>query len=170
MVAHNPPADPTVHDDLAIIRLAQPLPPTVPIPPIFTGKLQGSTLLLISHGGSTTLISMGENMAEVVMPDSAGRAATYMFDFDGPDLSSNRFGRPLPINGTLGAQREAALVVGDSGSAAFVHRDGRWWLAGVNGFRISFGMARESTDFGVTGGGTVLAPHIDWIRSVTSAG
>ena len=169
MVAHNPPADPTTHHDLAIVRLADPLPEAVPVPPVFTGDLSGRTLTLVSHGGSTTLVSTGENVVDVIMRDDLGRPATYLFDFDGPDLSSNRFGPPMRVHGTIGAQREAALVGGDSGSAAFVFFDGFWWLAGVNSFRITFkSPPPDPGGFGVAGGGVVLATHTDWIQSVLS--
>lgn len=170
MVAHNPPADPTTHHDLAIVRLADALPEAVPVPTVFTGDLSGRTLTLVSHGGSTTLVSTGENVVDVVMRDEFGRPATYLFDFDGPDLASNRFGPPMRVHGTIGAQREAALVGGDSGSAAFVFFDGLWWLAGVNSFRVTFKNPPEPGGFGVAGGGIVLATHADWIQSVVGMG
>lgn len=170
MAAHNPAKDPTAHCDLALIRLADPLPESVPIPPVFTGDLAGRTLTLVSHGGSTTLVSVGENMADVLFPDDLGRPATFLFDFDGPDLSTNRLGPGLRVNGTLGAKREAALAGGDSGSAAFVFADGLWWLAGINSFRMTFNTPPDAGGYGVAGGGIVLGTYTDWIQSVIGAG
>lgn len=170
MKAHNPPSDPTAHHDLAIVRLADPLPDAVPIPPVFTGELARRTITLVSHGGSATHITLGENVVDVTFPDEAGRPATFLFDFDGPDLSSNRFGPALSGHGSLGPRREAGLTGGDSGSAVFVYADGAWWLAGINGFRLTFGPNPPADGYGTAGGGVVLSTHLDWIRSVLGQG
>ncbi|WP_159604878.1 trypsin-like serine peptidase [Hydrogenophaga sp. PBL-H3] len=162
--AHNSPGDPSVHADLAIVRLATPAPSAMPVARVFTGPVLGRVLTLVSHGGSTTLFTTGENRADVVFPDFLGRPATYLFDFDGPDLASNRLGPAVPANGTLGAEREATLANGDSGSAAFVRVDGRWYLAGVNTFNISFGAAGGARVAGTGGGGVVLGEQLEWIR------
>lgn len=168
--AHNTPGDPSVHGDLAIVRLAQPAPASIPTARLFSGPLLGRVLTLVSHGGSTTLYTTGENRADVVFPDFLGRPATYLFDFDGPDLSSNRLGPPVPANGTLGADREATLANGDSGSAAFVRFDGQWYLAGVNTFSITFGASGGGAAMaGRGGGGVVLGDHAAWMREVLSA-
>lgn len=165
--ANNTPGDPSVHADLAIVKLAQPAPASLPVARVFTGPVLGRVLALVSHGGSTTLLTTGENRADVVFSDFLGRPATYLFDFDDPDLSSNRLGPPVPANGTLGSDREATLANGDSGSAAFVQFDGRWYLAGVNTFSITFGTAAGSPQAPARGGGgVVLRGHADWIRDV----
>jgi hypothetical protein len=144
--ANNTPGDPSVHADLAIVRLAQPAPASIPLARLFPGPVLGRVLTLVSHGGSTTLYTTGENRADVVFPDFLGRPATYLFDFDGPDLSS------------------------DSGSAAFVRFDGQWYLAGVNTFSITFGTPGGSAQMaGKGGGGVVLADHAAWMREVLSA-
>lgn len=168
--AGNPPGDPSVHADLAIVRLDRPAPPALRPAQLFGGPLLGRVLTLVSHGGSTTLITTGDNRADVVFADALGRPATYLFDFDGPDLGSNRLGPAVPVNGSLGAQREATLVNGDSGSAAFVQIDGQWGLAGINTFEINFGAGpAERGAHGSGAGGVVLAGHKDWIRSVVTA-
>lgn len=166
----NAPGDPSVHADLAIVRLDRPAPKGLPLARIFPGALLGRVLTLVSHGGSTTLITTGENRADAVFADVLGRPATYLFDFDGPDLDSNRIGPPVPVNGSLGARREATLVNGDSGSAAFVQIDGQWWLAGLNTFEINFGAgptARSAPGSGA--GGIVLSEHQDWLREMMNA-
>jgi len=168
--AGNQPGDPSVHADLAIVRLDRPAPAALQPVQLFGGPLLGRTLTLVSHGGSTTLVTSGDNRADVVFADALGRPATYLFDFDGPDLGSNRLGPAVPVNGSLGAQREATLVNGDSGSAAFVQIDGQWGLAGINTFEISFGAGpTERGAYGSGAGGVVLAGHKDWIREVVSA-
>jgi secreted trypsin-like serine protease len=168
--AHNVPGDPSVHADLAIVRLERRAPKGLPAARIFPGAVLGRVLTLVSHGGSTTLITTGENRADAVFADVLGRPATYLFDFDGPDLGSNRIGPPVPVNGSLGARREATLVNGDSGSAAFVQIDGQWWLAGLNTFEISFGAGPAARGAAGTGaGGIVLSGYQDWIREVMDA-
>lgn len=168
--ANNAPGDPSVHADLAIVRLVQPAPASMPVARVFMGPVLGRVLSLVSHSGSTTLLTTGENRVDVVFADFLGRPATYLFDFDGPDLTSNRLGPQVPANGTLGATREATLANGDSGSAAFVQFDGRWYLAGVNTFSIAFGApAGEPRLGGSGGGGVVLSEHMGWLRELLSA-
>ena len=152
----NLPGDPSVHADLAVVRLAHPAPPSL-LPALpFDGALLGRILKLVSHGGSTTLATMGENRVDVVFSDRRGQAATYLFDFDGPDPSSNLLGPADATTATLGPGREASLIKGDSGSAAFTEVDGQWWLAGVNTFQVHIGRGRGA-------GGVVLAPFRSWI-------
>lgn len=163
----NPPGDPSRHADLAIIKLAQAAPITLPAYSIHRGSLLGHVLSFVSHAHSSTLATTGANRVDVVFNDLAGVAQTYLFDFDGPDLSTNRIGAHVPANGTLGGQLEAGLVSGDSGSAAFLQIDGQWKLAGINSFSATFaaGPATQGA-FGTGGGGIVLAAHQAWIQSV----
>jgi hypothetical protein len=68
---------------------------------------------------------------------------------------------------TLGANREASLVQGDSGSAAFVKVNGQWELAGINTFEAFFaGGPTVSGAYGTGGGGVVLSSYLPWITSV----
>lgn len=163
-VPFNPPADPSVHNDIALLRLDKAAPAGVPPARIFGGTLLGRNITLVSHGGSTTLQSVGENRVDHVFTDFLGQPATYLFDYDGPDLSTNRLGPAVPVNGSLGARREATLVSGDSGSAAFVQFDGQWWLGGVNSFQLSIGGAGSGA-FGSAAGGVVLSGLQEWLRT-----
>lgn len=167
-VPANPPADPSVHADIALVRLERAAPAGVTPARIFGGSLLGRNITLVSHGGSTTLITVGENRVDHVFNDFLGQPATYLFDYDGPDLASNRLGPPVPVNGSLGTRREATLVSGDSGSAAFVQFDGQWWLAGVNSFQLSIGGAGSGA-YGSAGGGVVLAAQQAWLRAAMAA-
>lgn len=172
--ALNIPGDPTIHGDLAVVKLAQPVPDTwVPLP-IFNGPLLGRTITLVSHHASTSLITVGENQVDVVFNNTLGRPATYLFDYDGPDLASNLLGPAVPANGTLGAQREATLGNGDSGSAALLWFNDRWWLAGINAFQLQ--MTRKPAAPGAppppgpvqgqAAGGVVLGEQLAWLRQV----
>lgn len=164
----NPPADPSVHGDIALLRLEKAVPPSVTPARVFGGPLLGRTITLVSHGGSTTLMTVGENRVDHVFNDFLGQPATYLFDYDGPDLSSNRLGPAVPANGSLGTRREATLVNGDSGSAAFVQFDGQWWLGGINSFQLSIGGAGSGA-YGSAGGGVVLAAQQAWLRAAMAA-
>jgi hypothetical protein len=156
----NVPGDPTVHSDLAIIKLSSDVPFNVPVCQIFTGSLLNRDLNFVSFGGSTTTRTTGENMVDRIYVDGAGTPQTYLFDYDGPDLSSNWLGA-----GTLGENREAALVGGDSGSAAFVNVNGQWKLAGINTFRVTVALGTRGI-VGTGGGGVILSSFLPWVTSV----
>jgi secreted trypsin-like serine protease len=156
--------DPTNHADLAIIKLASDVPVGVSAYSLFTGNMQNKDLSFVSYAGSTTSMTTGENIADHLYMDSANTAQTYLFDFDGPDSTTNYLG-----GGTLGANREASFVHGDSGSAAFVNVNGQWQLAGINTYEAFFtGGPQTSGAYGTGGGGVVLSSYLPWITSVTA--
>jgi hypothetical protein len=157
--------DPTIHNDLAIIRLANAPDTVVPSYSLFTGDLLGADLNFVSFGNSSTIKKTGENIADLLVSNAANTNKNYIFDFDGPDLSTNVLG-----GGSLGANREATLVSGDSGSAAFVNVNGQWQLAGINTFEafVSGGPTTPGA-YGTLGGGVALAGYSSWISSVVAA-
>jgi secreted trypsin-like serine protease len=161
----NVPGDPTNHDDLAIIKLASPVSPDVPVFDIYAGSMQSKDLTFVSYAGSTNTKRTGENIADVLFADTAGIKEVYLFDFDGPDLTTNRTG-----GGTLGANREASLVGGDSGSSAFVNVNGVWKLAGINTFSATFAAGpADAGAFGSGGGGIIVSAYSPWIDSIVAA-
>ncbi|WP_147321342.1 trypsin-like serine protease [Rhodoferax lacus] len=163
--AGNVAGDPTNHNDLAIIRLSGAVGSNIPFYNLYSGNLQGADLNFVSYAGSTTAKTTGENIADVLYTNAAGTNKTYIFDFDGPNQSTNVMG-----GGTLGANREASLVNGDSGSAAFVSVNGQWQLAGINTFEATFaGRSTTPGTYGTGGGGVVLAGYSPWINSVITA-
>lgn len=168
--AGNLAGDPTVHGDLAIIRLADAAPTDLGAYSLYTGDLYHQTISMVSHGGSITQATTGANRVDLLFADAAGQDQTYVFDRDGSALSSNMIGADVPANGTLGEGVEAGIVNGDSGSAAFVYVNGGWQLAGINTFSLLFaGGSTTQGDVGTGGGGIVLASQMDWIQSVISA-
>ena len=168
--AGNLPGDPTNHSDLAIIKLAGTVGVDVPFYNLYGGNLLGADLNFVSYAGSSTVKKTGENMADALFTNAAGSNQTYIFDYDGPDLSSNQIGPNISRNGTLGANREASLVNGDSGSAAFVFANGQWELAGINTFESTFANGPTTPGaYGTGGGGVVLASYAPWINSVVVA-
>lgn len=166
----NLPGDPSSHDDLAIIKLTDALPSDVPFYNLFSGSLQSKDLSFVSFAGSITSKSVGENRADVLFADSSGIKEVYAFDYDGPDLTSNRIGSNIAANGSLGANREASLVAGDSGSSAFVNVNGEWQLAGINTFSLTFANGPTTAgQFGTGGGGMALPAYSSWINSIVAS-
>lgn len=163
--AGNVSGDPTNHNDLAIIKLSGAAAANIPFYNLYNGSLQGADLNFVSYAGSTTVKKTGENIADVIYTNAANTNKTYMFDYDGPNPSTNVMG-----GGTLGTNREASLVGGDSGSAAFVSVNGQWQLAGINTFEATFtGGPVTPGAYGTGGGGIAISGYTTWINSVIAA-
>lgn len=147
--------------DLALVELEQRVPPGMAIAQVFTGALPGRLIQLVSHGGSTTLITRGENRIDAVQPGALGEPLLYLFDYD-TEPTSPPAEEGAAATAGLGPGREATLVSGDSGSAAFVVIDGRWGLAGINTFQATV-TPREGGVSTRLAGGIVLASQTAWI-------
>lgn len=164
-------------DDLAVVRLAEPLPDEVPIYPLHRLPLApGAVLVLAGFGASgsgdagatvkadAAVRRVGVNAADEFLPGPAGRYAAYLFDFDGPGEDTNRLGGP-----GLGNHRETTVAGGDSGSPAFVRVGGRLRLAGVNTFQVNPRDGPRAPRFGSLGGGMLISAYADWIERVIAA-
>ena len=82
----------------------------------------------------------------------------------GPDEDEVFMFRSWPGKSATGWR--AGLAGGDSGSPSFVRgRHGKLELVGINTFSTGPG---QPGSFIAGGGGIVLAPHAEWIRSVLS--
>jgi hypothetical protein len=171
------PSSGVVHDDVAVVRLSASLPFGVPFYGIVRRLLPvHTTVTLVGYGasgdgingvtvsGSPTVKRAGRNNLDRAFADNGGSGLieVYLFDFDGPDASTNRFGGP-----TLGNRIEATVAGGDSGSPAFVPGpQGSWLLAGVNTFVAPQGP--QHSRFGGVGGGVLLYGYAAWIDSIVS--
>jgi hypothetical protein len=184
----SPGADGVWHDDLALITLSAPAVGTMPTYGLYGGALDNQTLTLVGYGGSGDGVSgvtsganasvkrTGQNRVDMLLTDDDGglHDEVFVFDFDGPDSSSNVFGNVVGQSGkanlTLGATIEAQFAGGDSGSPVFVYDNGAWKIAGIGTFN---GKTDKSSDsnvlFGSVGGGTVVASYIPWIESTLQA-
>lgn len=171
-----PAADGIVHDDLAIVELSQPAPQGVPYYTPFLGETTpGTVLTFVGYGATGDGVNgvsnqnapntkrVGRNAADMFAldEDGSGLVEAFLFDFDGPDASTNRFGGL-----TLGNQVETTFAGGDSGSPALLQVDGRWQLAGVATFVSHFkdGPSKPGV-FGTGGGGMLLSGYAAWIHS-----
>ena len=169
------PKSGVVHDDLAIVRLETTLPFGVPLYAIVRERVRLRTIVTLvgygasGDGGQGTSVPLaaavkrvGRNVIDVLLRGNrdSEHATVYLFDFDGPDASTNRFGGP-----TLGNDVEATVAGGDSGSPALVPGpQGSWLLAGVNTFVAApTGLNQR---FGSIGGGILLYSYAAWVDSV----
>jgi secreted trypsin-like serine protease len=172
------------HDDLALIRLTAPAAAGVPVYDLYLGTLAGKTVALAGYGaggdgasgatvaGDDSVKRAGQNRVDQLLSDDDGSGVdeVFLFDFDGPDASSNVYGPDIPANLTLGASVEAQYAGGDSGSPMFVLDSGVWKLAGVAAFNGSVtGLPGSNVLFGSIGGGGLVAPYAGWIDATISA-
>lgn len=163
-------ANPSVNDDLALLRLADPLPLGMGFPTLGSAAGIGDVITLVGFGrsgygsyGYTTTASLdarryGFNVIDSLSADDEGSGAfeVFRYDFDDPTTT----GQP---GGSLGNDIETIIGPGDSGGAALRQVSGGGWeLVGVNTFTEGFGGR-----FGDVGGGVLVDPYEDWIFSVT---
>lgn len=160
---------PSVHDDLALLRLADPLPDHLPYPG-FGGEMEvGQVLTLAGFGrsgygsyGYTTDATLtdrrsGQNVIDLLTLDDGGGGfyELFRYEFDPPDTA----GQP---GGSLGNDIETIIGPGDSGGPAMIWGYDRWQVVGINTFTEGYGGR-----FGDAGGGVLLAPYRDWILQTT---
>ena len=157
------------HDDLAIIRLAQPVS-NAPFYDLYDGSLyksgllggSGATLSFVGYGASgdgtngvtrgadSGVKRKGRNVVDKIYADDDGGGFpdVFQYTFDKNGLSD-----------------EAHLAGGDSGAPAFFNDNGTWKIAGILTF-VGAPQGHELDTYGAFGGGTIVAPYIDWINSV----
>jgi hypothetical protein len=165
---------PFAFDDLAIVELEDEVPRGAPIYPIFPYvPPQGVALLLVGYGASghgsigpavgadPAVKRIGQNRIDRVIPrpDAPDAPSLFLYDFDGPDESTNVFDGP-----TLGNAVETSAAGGDSGAPAFVMPDGIPRIVGVLTFVTD--ILRPGTPlstFGASGGGVLAAAAQAWL-------
>lgn len=161
-------ANPSVNDDLALLRLADPLPLGMGFPTLGSGAGIGDVITLVGFGrsrygsyGYTTTASLtdrryGFNVIDSLFADDEGTGVfeVFRYDFDPPSTTAQP-------GGSLGNDLETIIGPGDSGGAALRQKaDGSWELVGINTFTEGYGGR-----FGDVGGGVVLVPYWVWIFS-----
>jgi hypothetical protein len=184
----------SVHNDLAIITLSEALPADIPIYALVQEPLApGDIITLVGYGTtgngidghiSNTADKQVKRSGQNQVDDASLYASlvrktdeVFMFDFDGPDASTNSLAS-VGSGLTLGNQIETTVGPGDSGGPSFIPVDDQWAIAGVNTFSFSFPNL-ESLDTEViegtfgTGGGGVLVDNPEkqaWIESILNPG
>ncbi len=168
--------NPAVNDDLAILELAEPVPESVPIYPLYRSPLSDVQITRQVGYGQTgagtdgfsgqlflDVKRYGHNTIDQVALDDEGLpvAEVWYADFDDPDGTYNVFG-----DGSLGNLVETTLGGGDSGGPSFVSVDGELQIVGTNTFSVSWVGYPEAPLFGSGLGGMLLYPYLDWIDNV----
>ncbi len=169
-------------DDLAIVELDEAAPAGTAVYGLYTDfALLKSMVAFAGYGGSGSgdqgvqatakphVRRVGYNRIDSLVrhSDGSGRPAVFLFDFDGPDFSSNAFKPDQPINASLGADMEATFAGGDSGAPVFVFDQGAWKIVGVAAFVIT--RDQQKGLYGSIGGGMLVPAHLDWIRNILQA-
>jgi len=167
------------YDDLAVLKLANPVPPSVPIYRMYSGaQTAGLTLVLIGYGASgngdvganvgasSSVKRVGENVLDALQSaiDSSGRTSRFfIYDFDGP-TGNGSLGGP-----TLGNTLETVVGVGDSGSPVFVRNGGTPQLFGISNFVSSPTGGTVNYEFGTVGGGIIASDSrfAAWLQTAT---
>ncbi|MFO1321752.1 MAG: trypsin-like serine protease, partial [Burkholderiales bacterium] len=157
--------------DIAVLKLAEPVPAGVPIYGLYDEELpQGAVLTFVGYGGGGIgtvgvtespnpsvkrsganvaecfAFTMGEENCGVEAFMGIGPKAIYVYRFDSPLAHrSNGSGRLLT--------GEAGLAGGDSGSPAFVYVQDGWRIAAVNTFAGRESAKGRMSVYGTVGGG-----------------
>ena len=161
--------NPSVNDDLALLRLATPLPVGMGFPTLGSGAGIGDFITLVGFGrsgygsyGYTSNASLtdrrfGSNVIDGFQIDDegSGRAEVFRYDFDAPSTVGI-------LGGSLGNDIETIIGPGDSGGAALRQTASGWELIGINTYTEGYGGR-----FGDTGGGVLVEPYMDWISQTT---
>lgn len=162
-------ANPSVNDDLALLRLNTSLPSALNYPSLMTGVFVGDRISLVGFGqsgfgsygytSSATLTNrrIGANIIDAFELDdeSSGSSELFLYDFDAPAS----LGFP---GGSLGNDQESIIGPGDSGGPALVQTPDGLALVGVNTFTEG-----GTGLFGERGGGILVQPYLPWISQTT---
>ena len=158
--------NPSVTNDLGLLRLSQPLPAGVPVYPLWNAPLTvGQTFTTVGYGqsgsgdfgysisASFSTKRVGGNVIDS-FTQAAGQNAVFIYDFDAPATIGT-------VGGSLGNGVETIIGYGDSGSPLFLNINGQYYLGGINTFTQGSGLGL----YGDQGGGIPLYPYLDWIGS-----
>lgn len=147
-------------DDIALVKLAQPVSDVVPVERYAGSDEAGRMLKLIGKGatatGDTGHNPNGPNRTELRRAFNTVSSAYdrwFCYVFDAPPEA-------LPLEGTLGN--------GDSGGPLLIEVDDRWVLAGLGAWKVVSGDVRTARPgrYGQTTCNVRLSHYADWIDSV----
>ncbi len=176
-----------INDDIAIITLSQPAPAGVPQYSLSTIPFASAIdIFLVGYGLTGNAITgyitdssdffvkrTGQNFTEKfeIDDEGLGQKEIFLFDFDGPDATTNTLNDGL----THGNDLEVTIGSGDSGGPSFIWDDANndsnissneLRLFGVNTFSQGGGSIPVAPLFGSQGGGMVVNSYLGWIASV----
>ncbi|MBL9137154.1 MAG: trypsin-like serine protease [Verrucomicrobiales bacterium] len=181
--------NPSINDDVAVIRLSQPLPAGVPIYKMVDPNWLGVAPIVLAGYGTSgdgangyyvnpsfRVKRTGANLVEYAETDDEGGAQVELvawdFEFEGDPFRYDYFGIPFSFPNDV----ESTLGGGDSGGPGFMFNpfdptDNSLYLATVNTFSFWDTSAGPDHDepgkFGAGSGGMWLgAEYQQWITSV----
>lgn len=151
-------------DDIALIRLAEPVTGIVPVALAGESARPGQTVMLVGKGATGNGVDGyrpgGPNrttLRRAYNEVTSAYGRWFCYRFDAPASA-------LPLEGALGN--------GDSGGPVLVETGGQWRLAGVASWKVVEGHVVKSP-YGLYGQVTCnvrLDHYADWIDSVMAAG
>jgi hypothetical protein len=149
-------------DDIALVKLTQPVTDVAPVPLYGDGSEPGQLVKLVGKGatgtGATGHDPGGPNRTELrrafnTITSAYDRWLCYVFD-EPPSA--------VPLEGVLGN--------GDSGGPVLIQVDDRWRLAGLASWKVVQGhvMTARPGRYGQISCNARLGHYADWIGDVTS--
>ena len=179
--------NPVVNDDVAVIKLSQPVPLGTPVYPLYVSVPNFTTpITMVGYGRSGNGVDghtvdpnfhvkrTGRNIldAKSIDDEDSSSIEVFMFDFDGPDATTNIFDVGTPgfdqfVEGTLGNALESTIGGGDSGGPSFVDVGNESLeLLGINTFTFSLVGGPAAPLFGSGGGGMLVPPYLNFIQGL----
>lgn len=170
------------NDDIAVIRLAEPVAPGVPVYSLFPSTVgvaqNGAPVLnglpidvkLVAYGGyadgDSATVQTASNPA-VKRVGNNRLDSLYAADTESagtPPPAGLREGFVFDLD--RGIAGEAGFAGGDSGSPVFVDDQGVWRILGVAAFNgTTQNSINNNIQFGAIGGGMLIAPYAGWIQA-----
>lgn len=139
-------------NDIALLKLAQPLQDFAPVSPYVSTDEVGQTITLVGYGGTGTGLTGRRN------EDGIKRAATNKIESADHEWLTFTFDPPATAT-----DLEGISGPGDSGGPALIQKDGRWYVAGVSVWGESGG--KKPGMYGQKEGYTRVSSYADWIAS-----
>ncbi|MEW6676573.1 MAG: trypsin-like peptidase domain-containing protein [Pseudomonadota bacterium] len=178
------------HDDLALVRLADPAPDYAHVFPLDRQKIRpGQVFSLAGYGAdavpatgavitgpSPGVLRLGRNRVEALLADDegSGQDEVLLFQFDAPPVRSPVLRGGGPSRWVAG---EAQVAFGDSGGPLFIDEAGRVAVLAIAAFNGETPQSCQrdgpgntlncsKTRQGALGGAGLVTPHLDWIRRI----
>jgi CubicO group peptidase (beta-lactamase class C family)/V8-like Glu-specific endopeptidase len=143
-------------NDIALLKLAQPVQGVAPVSPYTSTDEVGQTVTLVGYGGTGTGLTGRRN------EDGAKRAATNKIEGADHEWLTFTFDPPGAATGLEGISGP-----GDSGSPALLQKDGKWFVAGVSVWGDSGG--KTPGMYGQKEGYTRVSSYAQWVVTAMSA-
>ncbi|NWG87707.1 MAG: trypsin-like serine protease [Hydrogenophilaceae bacterium] len=177
-----PTRDGLWHDDIAVIELSVAVPAGVPVYPLYRGipgiNESSRDIVFVGYGAgddatrsqrlppNPSVKRIGRNQVDLLVRNPQKDVGFDLFVYHFADAKGEA---RQSSHAAFVTAPEALFAGGDSGSPIFVQEGGVWKIAGVATFASSQGEGHANLDsFAAIGGGTLIAPYLDWIKDRTT--